>query len=90
MIALKWLLMIQRFYQFVQIKIAHLRLLHSLGQSIILEVSNALKEGYLNEIFFTPLLLFLLERLFSTITRFFPGEIRDAFQNYVPRSMPMT
>ena len=24
------------------------------------------------------------------MTRFLPGEMRDAFQNYVPKSMPMT
>ena len=24
------------------------------------------------------------------MTRFFPGEIREAFQNSVPKSMPMT
>ena len=90
MVAFEWFLMIQGFYQFVQIEIADLGLFHSLGQSVILEMPDAVKEGYLNQILVTPLLLFRPDRLFSTITRFLPGEIREAFQNYVPKSMPMT
>ena len=35
-------------------------------------------------------MVFLSDREFSTMTRFFPGLMREAFQNYVPKSMPKT
>lgn len=34
--------------------------------------------------------VFLYDLEFSTMTRFFPGLISAAFQNYVPKSMPKT
>ena len=39
---------------------------------------------------FTELRVFLSDLEFSTITKFLPGLISAAFQNYVPKSMPKT
>ena len=52
------------FYQFVKIEVAQFRFLLPLGKSIVLEVSNSLKEGNLSRVIDTPLLLFLPEREF--------------------------
>lgn len=41
-------------------------------------------------ILITPFIVFRPDLEFSTITRFFPGLINEAFQNYVPKSMPNT
>ena len=41
-------------------------------------------------IFFTPFIDLRPDLEFSTITSFFPGLINDAFQNYVPKSIPST
>lgn len=38
----------------------------------------------------TELSVFRYDREFSTITRFLPGLIKAAFQNYVPKSIPNT
>jgi len=35
-------------------------------------------------------MVFLPDLEFSTITKFFPGLIKEAFQNYVPKSIPNT
>ena len=89
-ISFKWFLMIKRFYQFVKIKITHFWFLQSLCQSIVLKMSNTFDESYLYVTLFTPLWLLRPDRVFSTMTRFLPGDIKDAFQNYVPKSMPIT
>jgi hypothetical protein len=39
---------------------------------------------------FTELRVFLSDLEFSTMTKFLPGLISAAFQNYVPKSMPKT
>lgn len=38
----------------------------------------------------TPLIDFRPDLEFSTMIKFFPGLINDAFQNYVPKSIPNT
>ena len=89
-ITFKRSLLIQRFYQFVQIEIRCLWLFEAFAVSIILEVPDSFEKSNLYKPLCTPLWLFLDEREFSTITRFFPGEINEAFQNSVPRSIPIT
>lgn len=51
---------------------------------LLLELKSSLRK------YDTPLMVFLPDLEFSTITRFFPGLMRDAFQNSVPKSMPIT
>ena len=82
--------MVEGFYQFVEIEVTYFWFFESLLQSIIFEVPDSFEEGNLGYDIFTPLLLFRPDREFSTMTRFLPGEMRDAFQNSVPKSMPMT
>ena len=89
-VAGKGIRVIEGFYQFVQIEVGGLGLFEPFGEGVVLEVSDALEEGDLSGTRGTPLWLLREEREFSTITRFFPGEIREAFQNSVPRSMPIT
>jgi hypothetical protein len=38
----------------------------------------------------TPLMVFRPDLEFSTMTKFFPGLIKEAFQNSVPKSIPKT
>lgn len=82
--------MVQGFYQFVQIEVSGFWFFKTFGEGIILEVPNAIEECDLGEEMLTPLWLFLEEREFSTMTRFLPGEMSEAFQNSVPKSMPIT
>lgn len=81
---------IERFDEFVQVEVGGFGLLQTLGIGIILEVTHSIQEADLLITMLTPLWLLRDEREFSTITRFLPGEIREAFQNSVPRSIPMT
>lgn len=90
MVAGERIYVIEGFYQFVQIEVGGFGLFEALGEGVVLEVADALEEGDLSGAKGTPLWLLREEREFSTITRFLPGEISEAFQNSVPRSMPIT
>lgn len=86
----EWFWLVQGFYQFVQIEVGGFWFFEAFGEGVVLEVPDAVEECDLREGMLTPLWLFLEEREFSTMTRFLPGEISEAFQNSVPRSMPIT
>ena len=89
-IALDRCFMVKRFYQFVQIEVCVLRFFLTLHKGIVFEMPNAIQKGNLHNNISTPLWLFLPDLEFSTMMRFLPGEIKAAFQNSVPKSMPMT
>jgi len=76
--------------EFVEVEVGGFGFFEALRVSIVLEVTHPFQETDLNIATYTPLWLFREEREFSTITRFLPGEMREAFQNSVPRSIPMT